>query len=151
MTYIGDLKLDSEGNAVIQNGDLAITDNEMGFIVHSLLIEPGSWRMNPVLGLGLERYIGEMNTVKLRNRMRSDLKRYFNEYNIDIGVSVIPINEHAIICDLNLLFDDITTTVTFDLESGVFIFPSELSTDSTDEEIQETNTRESTNKYISRR
>lgn len=152
MTYVGDLKLDSYGNSVISNGDLSVTESQMEFIIHSLFIEPGSWKINPVLGFGLERYIGEMNTVRLRQEMRNDLVRYFREYNIDVDVLVIPIDSSSIICNLTLVSENITTAFTFDLESGVFVFPSDTSVpEYIDEEIEATNIREPTNKYISRR
>ena len=98
--YEGDIKLDGEGNTIIRDGDFVLTDTDKEFIVRMLLSTPGSWKLHPQLGIGLQDFVGEQNTEDTLNKMRTKIISFFREYNMYPVVSVLPIDDESAICDI---------------------------------------------------
>jgi hypothetical protein len=147
MPFSGDIQLDVKGRTVIDGGDLGVTMGDIEFIFRMLKYGPGSWKNKPYLGMGLDRYIGEANTPKLREQISNDIVVFFNQFGILLDVSILPVDETSIAVELVLFPTETSLIFLFDLISGLFQFDASDAVELEDE-IQ---TILTTNKYFLRR
>ena len=146
MPYINDIKVDADGNTVIENGDIGLTETNIEFVVRSLKYGPGSFTNNPFFGFGLDRYIGEINNEELRSRAKREITEYFNNYNIMVKVSLVTFDSLTLGGEITLPLEGVNLVFVLNLESGALTFGSE-------QEVTETttNTQVTDNKYLLRR
>lgn len=148
--FIGDIALDENGNTIIMDGLIDITYSNINFIIRSLTYALGSWTLTPTIGLGIDRFIGKVNGENLRTEMRNIIYEYFQRFGIDLDVSIIPVTNNSVACQLFIVAERIPITFIFDINSGLILF-SDIPQISEDEDDFEMETRVSPNKYLFRR
>jgi hypothetical protein len=113
--FSGDIKLDQDGNTVIENGDFVMTEDDSQFILHMLTTSPGSWLLHPELGVGLQTYIGNFTNVETIKKIRFSISDFFKRYGFFPDITLYYLDDETLICYLNfhILGDVQTTGVTF--------------------------------------
>ena len=89
MARILDFLNDVNGDLLIRDGDFVIGRAELKHAKTIIESNKGEIRKNPLLGLGLEKYIGvkESSLGSLRNRIINELKKArLNVYDIDFDI-----------------------------------------------------------------
>ena len=150
MAFIGDIKLDSDGNTVIENGQMAVTDTNIEFVIRELRWSPGSWKDQLFLGFGMDRYIGEVNNDDLIERILYDVPKHFTQFGILVTVDMVRISEYELGGKIELPLENKAVTFIFNINSGIFDADNVI-----EEEIIEEDTgigsQESDNIYLNRR
>ncbi len=98
--YSGDIKLDSNGNSVIANGDFVLTEDNASFINTMLKTFPGTWDLYPYLGIGLEQFIGQKNDEEARGKIKYEIETKLKLYGLPSKVVVLPVDETTIACQI---------------------------------------------------
>lgn len=154
--FENDIKLDKEGNTIIEGGDLGLTDSDSEFVMRMLLTTPGSWKLYPELGVGLEQFLGQQNNKKTIDEMRTRIINFFKNYGLFPIITILPLEDSSIICNLEFyqIGDEnfLTLKFSFDLETSSIKFYDqniEREYEHTDTEVPDT--RKVLNKYMKRR
>jgi len=96
----GDIRLDNDGNTVVTNGDLAVTADDAQFVLHMLITAPGSWRLWPSMGVGLQKFIGERITADLIKKIRFTITDFFRRYSMQPNITLYAINDTTVVGSL---------------------------------------------------
>lgn len=148
--YESDIKLDRYGNSVITNGDFVLTEDDSDFICRMLTTTPGSWELHPELGVGLQEFIGRLDTENIIREMKSRINDFFKRYALFPNSTIYSLDDNTLIVSLDFYAIDsdesLNVTFSFNLENGNI----KLVEDEVDEE-QVVQSRNVVNKYMERR
>ena len=149
--YSGDIWIDSNGNTIIDNNDIATTTDDRSFIINMLKTTPGSWRTYPSLGVGLDEFIGESNTIPNQNKMKVKIMTFFDSIGFLSSANIFAFDNTSVVCYLlfsGLIGNQINLGVTFNLDSGAL---DSIETYDSDIKVQGTPVAVSyKNKYLKR-
>lgn len=152
--FENDLKLDKYGNSVIKGGDFVLTDSDAEFIIRMLLTTPGSWKLYPELGVGLEQFLGKRNVKATLDEMRSRIVNFFKNYALFPIVTILPLEDESIICKLEfhqLIETGVLSLIfSFDLETASIRFYDNVEPEEI-ERAEIPQTRKILNRYFRRR
>lgn len=119
--FVGDIKLDPDGNTVVEKGLLITTEDNLDFIIRSLRYAEGAFKKRPDVGFDLSRYIGEINNPDLRVSIKTELIDYFDNFGLPVNVSVTAAGTEALALELHSLLDDKRIIAVFNLTTGGLI------------------------------
>ena len=148
--YENDIKLDQYGNSVVSNGDFALTQDDSEFIYRMLITTPGSWKIHPELGVGLENFVGRLDINDVIKEMKSRIIGFFRKYMLFPNTTIYALDNNVLVVSLEFYSLGITETLnvvfSFNLENGVIKLEEENF-----EEEEEVEARQIVNKYLKRR
>ncbi len=151
-----DIKLDKDGNSLIKNGDFVLTETDADFIYRMLVTTPGSWSFHEDLGIGLERFIGQQNNIKVRNDIKEAVKSFFKNFGFFPEMIVNLVDDYTVVCSMIFYILGDTETVpiyfSFSLENGTMKFYTEIEGgDNFEVDESQLEKDKTTNKYLKRR
>lgn len=151
--YENDIRVDQEGNSVLENGDFALTVDDREFIINMLLSTPGSWKNHQTLGVGLEKFIGEQNNEETISRMTNAITTFFKNYALFPLVTIRPVDSISVVCKLEFSGfsseSSVSLIYSFTFENGTIKFFNTENKLATSQEIAQT--RKTLSKYLDRR
>lgn len=75
MAEFKDIITDETGDLTLQNGDLLLGLSDSQHVEHIVLADKGHYRQNPLIGVGLARYLnGNINPVALEQEIKTNLE-----------------------------------------------------------------------------
>lgn len=148
--FENDIAININGDSVIKNGDLGMTIDDSTFVMTMLRTHEGSWQFHPWLGIGLDRYTGEVNNTENRKQIRDVVQSKLKDYGISSKVLVLPIDDSSIICSVDIISLTGTTAVkfAFNFQSGILNYISQTEEE---EEEEAMTSRTPTNIYARRK
>lgn len=154
--YELDIKLNKDGDTVIENGEFKLTDTDADFIYRMLITTPGSWSFYEELGVGLEKFIGEQNNEKTRKNIRETTKSFFKNFGFFPEMTVLPVDDYSIVCSMVFYVLGNTETISayfsFSLENGIVKFYTEVEDDyEFNADTSQLENEQTINKYLKRR
>jgi len=150
MTFAGDIKLDADGNTVIDNGVIDVSTSNLEFVLRELRWGPGSWQYDASLGFGMDRYLGRVANNELIEVMTAEITDHFKQFGILVVVDLLITGDNEIGGNINIPLEDESTSFIFNLGSGEFDINNDIETEDIEEDtgIQ---TQDPVNPYLQRR
>ena len=149
--FTGDIKLDKNGNTVIEDGNMVTTGGNYEFIVRSLKYGKGSWKTNTTFGFGIDKYLGRKLDRGLLKDIRVDMKSYFRGYNIICNVNLVPLNRAEVTGEIEFINENLDLTFYMDVKAGRIEILTEDDLKTTTDDITGYKSRETDNEYLNRR
>jgi len=152
--FENDIKLDYEGNTVVSNGDMTLTETDAEFITRMLTCPPGSWELYPTIGVRLTKFIGTLSSQVSADAIKREIVNAFSPFGMYPIITVLPFSIDGIAMKLNFNIIGanaaLPMSLTFALNSGVVMFyDTQKAGTTTYTEIP--NTKTTQNKYLKRR
>lgn len=117
MTLDGDMKLGPDGDLMMASSIERLSQD----IHRRMMTDPPGWRMHPMLGAGLVRYVGEPNTRALASAVANDVRNALSRDNLlpsnSFSVRVVPSSYDGVVLDvLANIFPDRRMTISYQFD-----------------------------------